>query len=89
MGLPNVNKLFPRLAIRTKLLVAFSATVALSVLLVQTPQIALALHLTPLHLDGWALAVAGGVQGACRQGASWLARRSTRLPNHTGGAKGA
>jgi Ca2+-transporting ATPase len=37
------------------------ATVALSVLLVQTPALAARLHLEPLHLDDWAVAVAGGL----------------------------
>jgi Ca2+-transporting ATPase len=33
----------------------------LSVLLVQTPLLAAFLHLRPLHLDDWLLALAGGL----------------------------
>jgi Ca2+-transporting ATPase len=38
-----------------------AATLALAVLLVQTPLIARLLHLRPLHADDWLLAVGGGL----------------------------
>jgi Ca2+-transporting ATPase len=41
--------------------VMVAGTVALSLLLVQTPAIASALHVKPLHVDDWALAIAGGL----------------------------
>lgn len=41
--------------------VMVAGTIALSLLLVQTPAIASALHLKPLHADDWALAIAGGL----------------------------
>lgn len=41
--------------------VMVAGTIALSLLLVQTPAIASALHLKPLHSDDWALAIAGGL----------------------------
>jgi Ca2+-transporting ATPase len=37
------------------------ATIATAVLLLQTPGLAARLHVEPLHLDDWALAVAGGL----------------------------
>jgi Ca2+-transporting ATPase len=41
--------------------VVLAATVASAVLLVQTPALARLLHLEPLHLGDWALAVAGAL----------------------------
>jgi len=41
-----------------------AATLALAVLLVQTPSIAGLLHLRPLHLDDWMLAIGGGLLAA-------------------------
>lgn len=41
-----------------------AATLALAVLLVQTPFVARLLHLEPLHLDDWMLAIAGGLLAA-------------------------
>ena len=41
-----------------------SSTTALSVALIQVPALARLLHLTPLHLDDWALAVAGALAAA-------------------------
>jgi Ca2+-transporting ATPase len=41
--------------------VMVAGTVALSVLLVQVPAVAGLLHLAPLHLDDWMLAIGGGV----------------------------
>jgi Ca2+-transporting ATPase len=54
-------------------------TMALSVLLVQTPALATLLHLKPLHRDDWLLAVAGGSLAALLSGASSIPRsRSNR-----------
>ncbi|HZM36533.1 MAG TPA: cation-transporting P-type ATPase [Burkholderiales bacterium] len=44
--------------------VAVAATLALAVLLVQTPFVARLLHLKPLHADDWMLAVGGGLLAA-------------------------
>jgi Ca2+-transporting ATPase len=44
--------------------IAAASTVALSVALVQVPAPARLLHLTPLHLDDWAMAVAGALVAA-------------------------
>jgi Ca2+-transporting ATPase len=41
--------------------IVVGATVTVSVLLVQAPALAARLHVAPLHLDDWAIAVAGGV----------------------------
>jgi Ca2+-transporting ATPase len=49
-----------RLRTRAAWLVS-AATIASSVLLVQTAPLARALHLAPLHLEDWALAVAGAL----------------------------
>jgi Ca2+-transporting ATPase len=40
-------------------------TIALSVVLIQTPALAARLHVEPLHLDDWALAIAGGLLAVC------------------------
>ena len=45
-------------------------TMALSVLLVQTPALATLLHLKPLHSDDWLLAVSGGLLAALLSAAS-------------------
>ena len=41
--------------------IAVAATIALSLLLVQTPGLSDLLHLKPLHVDDWLLAIAGGL----------------------------
>ena len=41
--------------------VMVGGTLALSALFVQTPLLAAFLHLRPLHLDDWLLALAGGL----------------------------
>ena len=38
-----------------------AGTLLMSVVLVQTPSVASLLHLKPLHLDDWMLAIGGGV----------------------------
>jgi Ca2+-transporting ATPase len=48
-----------RLRVRAARIVV-GATLGLSALLVQIPRIAASLHLAPLHLDDWALALGGG-----------------------------
>jgi P-type Ca2+ transporter type 2C len=40
-------------------------TITLSVLLIQTPALAARLHVEPLHLDDWAVAIAGGLMAVC------------------------
>lgn len=52
-----------RLRTRTACLIA-GATFASSILLIQTPMLARALHLQPLHLDDWGVAIAGSVFAA-------------------------
>jgi Ca2+-transporting ATPase len=44
--------------------VIVGGTVALSVTLIQVPASARLLHLTPLHLDDWAMAGAGALAAA-------------------------
>jgi Ca2+-transporting ATPase len=44
---------------RTSLVVT-TASLALAVLLVQTPRLSELVHLSPLHLDDWAIGIAGG-----------------------------
>jgi hypothetical protein len=59
--------------LRTRLAWAMvAATLLLSFLLVQTPQLAPLLHLAPLDADDWALALGGAVVAAI------LARLSSR-----------
>jgi Ca2+-transporting ATPase len=41
--------------------VVIAGTIALSLLLVQTPGLAALMHLEPLHVDDWMLAIAGGL----------------------------
>jgi len=56
-----------------------SATLGLSVALVQTPMSAAALHVAPLHLDDWALAAAAGaLAGVLALGLDRAARRRRR-----------
>jgi Ca2+-transporting ATPase len=45
---------------RTSLLVT-AASLALAVLLVQTPRLSGLVHLSPLHLDDWVIGIAGGL----------------------------
>jgi hypothetical protein len=45
--------------------VIVGGTIALSVLLVQTPALAARLHVEPLHLDDWAVAIVGGLAAVC------------------------
>lgn len=65
--------------------VVLAATVASAVLLVQTPALARLLHLEPLHLGDWALAVAGALLALLPLGAAMASRsraagRESRKP---------
>lgn len=51
------------------------ATMGLSVLLVQTPGLAALLHLKPLHVDDWMLAIGGGLLASLIVSAASLCRR--------------
>jgi Ca2+-transporting ATPase len=53
-----------RLRTRVSRVIA-GGTIALSVLFVQTPVLAARLHVEPLHLDDWAIAIAGGLLAVC------------------------
>ena len=50
-------------------------SLAVAILLVQTPALAALLHLRPLHLDDWLLALGGGLAAAVPLAASMRARR--------------
>jgi Ca2+-transporting ATPase len=54
---------------------AVAATLALAVLLVQTPFFARLLHLNPLHVDDWMLAIGGGLLAALLLAVASLDRR--------------
>jgi Ca2+-transporting ATPase len=56
---------------------AVAATLGLAVLLVQTPSTARALHLKPLHLDDWVLAIGGGLLAALLLAMGMRRRRLT------------
>jgi len=59
--------------------VIVGGTIALSVLLVQTPALAARLHVEPLHLDDWAVATVGALLGVgLPLAAAALARRIAR-----------
>ncbi len=63
--------------LRTRLArVVVAGTIAVSVLLIQTPGLARLLHLAPLHLDDWALALAGSLLAVVPLAAGRPARRA-------------
>ena len=55
-----------------------AGTVLMSVLLVQTPDLSQLLHLAPLHLDDWMLAVGGGLLAALLSATTAARLRPTR-----------
>ena len=59
--------------------VMVTMTLGLSVVLVQTPGLATLLNLTPLHLDDWLLAVAGGVLVAILPAFTWPSVRASAM----------
>ncbi len=52
--------------------IVVAATMALSILLVQTPALATLLHLAPLHADDWMLAVGGGLLASLLAAAAYV-----------------
>jgi Ca2+-transporting ATPase len=60
-----------------------AGTLLLSVLLVQTPSVARLLHLEPLHLDDWMLAIGGGLLASLLSAAMTARFGSTRSPRTT------
>lgn len=60
--------------------VVSGATVALSLAVIQTPSLAALVHVDPLHLDDWALAVAGALAAVSLPLGLALVRRSRLRP---------
>jgi Ca2+-transporting ATPase len=61
--------------------IVVTATMGLSVLLVQTPGIAVLLHLKPLHADDWMLAIGGGLLASLLLSAASLRRQHALRPS--------
>jgi Ca2+-transporting ATPase len=57
--------------------IVVAGTLGLSILLVQTPALAVLLHLEPLHLDDWLLALGGGLLAALLAAAGSVRRRAS------------
>jgi Ca2+-transporting ATPase len=55
--------------------IVVAGTMALSFLLVQTPALAMLLHLKPLHADDWMLAIGGGLLASLLSAAASVRRR--------------
>ena len=55
--------------------IVVASTMALSILLVQTPALAALLHLKPLHADDWMLAVGGGLLASLLSAAASVRRQ--------------
>jgi Ca2+-transporting ATPase len=56
--------------------IVVAGTIALSLLLVQTPSLAALLHLRPLHADDWFLAIGGGLLASLLAAAAFVRRRA-------------
>ena len=56
--------------------VVVAGTMGLSLLLVQTPFLAALLHLRPLHLDDWLLAIGSGLLASLLAAAAFVRRRA-------------
>jgi Ca2+-transporting ATPase len=60
--------------------VVVAGTMALSLVLVQTPALARLMHLTPLHADDWGLAIGGGLLASALAAAASVRPRRTAGP---------
>ncbi len=60
--------------------VVIAGTIALSLLLVQTPGLAGLMHLEPLHADDWMLAIAGGLLASLVSAAASVRRPVAKGP---------
>jgi Ca2+-transporting ATPase len=60
--------------------VVSGATVVLSLVVIQTPSLAALVHVHPLHLDDWAIAVAGALAAVSLPAALGLVRHSRSRP---------
>jgi P-type Ca2+ transporter type 2C len=60
--------------------VTVAITLAISILLIQTPAFATRLHLVPLHLDDWATAMLGGLLAAALPFFAWDPSPRNRSP---------
>ena len=71
----NLSRLRTRIA-----WIMVAGTIALSLLFVQTPWLATLLHLKPLHVDDWLLAIAGGLMASLLSAITSVRVRSTGQP---------
>jgi Ca2+-transporting ATPase len=57
------------------------ATVAVSAVVIQTPPLAALVHVSPLHMDDWAIAIAGRGGGGLASDGGWRGATSASRPS--------